>query len=30
MKIPKTWTFENKEVANDFDNHVREQLPFMI
>jgi len=28
MKIPKTWTFENKEVANDFDNHVREQLPW--
>ena len=28
MKIPKTWTFENREVANDFDNHVREQLPW--
>jgi len=28
MKIPKNWTFENKEVANNFDNHVREQLPW--
>ena len=28
MKVPKIWTFENKEVANDFDNHVREQLPW--
>lgn len=28
MKIPKNWTFENKEVANNFNNHVREQLPW--
>tara|TARA_R100000808_G_scaffold12391_1_gene30859 strand:+ start:2920 stop:3573 length:654 start_codon:yes stop_codon:yes gene_type:complete len=28
MKIPKNWTFENKDVANNFDNHVREQLPW--
>jgi len=28
MKVPKIWTFDNKEVANDFDNHVREQLPW--
>ena len=28
MKVPKNWTFENKEVADDFDNHVREQLPW--
>ena len=28
MKIPKTWTFKNEEVAKNFDNHVREQLPW--
>jgi tRNA (cmo5U34)-methyltransferase len=28
MKIPENWTFEDKEVANGFDNHVREQLPW--
>jgi tRNA (cmo5U34)-methyltransferase len=24
----KDWTFKNKEIANEFDNHVREQLPW--
>lgn len=24
----KSWTFETKEIANTFDNHVREQLPW--
>ena len=28
MKIPNNWTFHNKEVADNFDNHVREQLPW--
>jgi len=28
MKIPRNWTFENKEVAKGFDRHVREQLPW--
>jgi tRNA (cmo5U34)-methyltransferase len=28
MEIPKTWTFDNKNVANAFDAHVREQLPW--
>lgn len=28
MKIPEKWTFEDKEVANGFDDHVREQLPW--
>jgi len=28
MEIPKNWTFEDKEVANAFDNHVRGQLPW--
>lgn len=28
MKIPSNWTFENKEVAENFNNHVREQLPW--
>ena len=28
MKIPKNWTFNNKEVASNFDTHVRQQLPF--
>ena len=30
MKIPNegAWTFENAEIANAFDDHVREQLPW--
>lgn len=28
MDIPKSWTFKNKEVVIDFDDHVREQLPW--
>lgn len=28
MKIPEAWTFENAEVADEFDAHVREQLPW--
>ena len=28
MKIPNTWTFESVEVADGFDLHVREQLPW--
>lgn len=28
MKIPKKWTFKSREVANNFDAHVREQLPW--
>lgn len=28
MKIPRNWTFETPEVANGFDQHVREQLPW--
>ena len=28
MKIPRNWTFETEEVANSFDKHVREQLPW--
>lgn len=28
MKIPEKWTFDNKDVANEFDSHVREQLPW--
>lgn len=28
MNIPEKWTFDNKEVANSFDSHVREQLPW--
>lgn len=28
MKIPNNWTFESTEIANNFDNHVREQLPW--
>jgi tRNA (cmo5U34)-methyltransferase len=28
MKIPRNWTFETEEVANGFDRHVREQLPW--
>ena len=26
--IPSSWTFEDSEVATDFDVHVREQLPW--
>lgn len=28
MDIPDIWTFKSDEVAKNFDNHVREQLPF--
>lgn len=28
MNIPKVWTFKNSEVAQNFDDHVREQLPW--
>jgi tRNA (cmo5U34)-methyltransferase len=28
MKIPTNWSFHNEEIANNFDNHVREQLPW--
>lgn len=28
MEIPKDWTFENADVAEAFDKHVREQLPW--
>lgn len=28
MQIPSNWTFQNPEVAADFDRHVREQLPW--
>ena len=28
MQIPSDWTFESKEVAKHFDNHVRETLPW--
>ena len=28
IDIPGEWTFENKNVANGFDRHVREQLPW--
>jgi len=28
MKIEKNWTFKSQEVADHFDNHVREQLPW--
>lgn len=28
MKIPDTWTFEDSGVAAEFDQHVREQLPW--
>jgi tRNA (cmo5U34)-methyltransferase len=24
----KSWSFESREVANKFDEHVREQLPW--
>lgn len=28
LQIPEHWTFENKSVADNFDGHVREQLPW--
>jgi len=28
MKIPTNWTFQSKEIADGFDSHVREQLPW--
>ena len=28
MDIPDNWTFKTKEIAQGFDNHVREQLPW--
>lgn len=28
MKIPTEWTFKSSDVAEGFDNHVREQLPW--
>jgi tRNA (cmo5U34)-methyltransferase len=28
MDIPADWTFHNKSVADNFDSHVREQLPW--
>lgn len=28
LEIPKAWTFKNKNVADNFDAHVREQLPW--
>lgn len=28
MQIPQNWTFETPEVANGFERHVREQLPW--
>lgn len=28
MQIPEKWTFQNKSVADHFDEHVREQLPW--
>jgi tRNA (cmo5U34)-methyltransferase len=28
MDIPTNWTFKNASVANGFDDHVREQLPW--
>ena len=28
MDIPKEWTFENASVAQSFNQHVREQLPW--
>jgi tRNA (cmo5U34)-methyltransferase len=28
MKIPNNWTFKSNEVADGFDRHVREQLPW--
>jgi tRNA (cmo5U34)-methyltransferase len=28
MDIPRNWTFENTSIAENFDRHVKEQLPF--
>ena len=28
MNIPKEWTFNNAEIAKNFNQHVREQLPW--
>lgn len=28
MDIPKNWTFKSKDIVGNFDNHVREQLPW--
>lgn len=28
LNIPEHWTFKNKSVADNFDKHVREQLPW--
>lgn len=28
MKTPKNWTFKSDDVASNFDEHVREQLPW--
>ena len=28
MEIPRNWTFKNQSVAQNFDVHVREQLPW--
>lgn len=28
MKIPKNWSFKTSDVAQNFDSHVREQLPW--
>jgi tRNA (cmo5U34)-methyltransferase len=28
MEIPESWTFKSKDIANDFDKHVVEQLPW--
>jgi tRNA (cmo5U34)-methyltransferase len=28
MNIPPNWTFKSEEIANGFDSHVREQLPW--
>lgn len=28
MRIPEEWTFQDSEIAEHFDNHVREQLPW--
>lgn len=28
MKIPDNWTFKSLEIATQFDDHVREQLPW--
>jgi len=28
MQIPQNWTFKSDHIANNFDQHVREQLPW--